>query len=76
VGVVPVTMTDRTEAIASELERVAAELRTGDAAVYGYRIQREPRERERGAVAYSGGWLAFDVEHPDGWFGEGAGDGP
>lgn len=59
---------DRADSLASELERVAAELRDGEARLYGYRVEREPAEMERGAITYSGGWLAFEFEHPEGWF--------
>jgi hypothetical protein len=59
---------DRTDYLATELERVATELRDGEARLHGYRIDRDPTERERGAIAYSGGWLEFEFDHPDGWF--------
>lgn len=63
-----VERTDRAASVAATLERVAAALRAGDARLYGYRIQREPRERERGAISYADGWVEFAVERPDGWF--------
>lgn len=66
-------MRDRTDALADELEQVATELRTDDARLYGYRIRRDPRERERGAVAYSGGRLSFEIEHPESRFAPDAG---
>ena len=60
---------DRADALAAELDRIAAELRTGTATLYGYDVEAEPTERERGGVDYSGGWLSFEIDHPDGWFG-------
>jgi len=60
--------TEREAAVAATLERVAAALRAGDASLYGYRIQRDPRERERGAVSYADGWFEFAIDRPDGWF--------
>jgi hypothetical protein len=59
---------DRTDYLAAELERVATELRDGDGRLYGYRIERDPSERELGTIAYSGGRLEFEFEHPAGWF--------
>lgn len=60
--------TDRTASLASEFERIAAELRAGEATLSGYEVQREPVEHERGGIDYSGGWLVFELDHPDGWF--------
>ncbi|MFB6183060.1 MAG: hypothetical protein ABEI96_00760 [Haloarculaceae archaeon] len=54
---------DRAEVVAEELDRVAAELRTGEATLYGYRIKRDPKPAsERGGVVYSGGFLTFEFE--------------
>jgi hypothetical protein len=41
--------------------------REGDGRLYGYRIERAPRDRERGAVAFAGGWFEFSLERPAGW---------
>jgi len=59
---------DRTDYLAEELEQVAADLRSGEARLHGYRIERDQAESERGAIKYSGGWLEFEFEHPEGWF--------
>lgn len=59
---------DRTDYLAAELERVARELREGEGQLYGYRIERDPAEREQGLIDYSGGRLEFEFEHPAGWF--------
>ncbi|MFB6170423.1 MAG: hypothetical protein ABEJ06_04665 [Haloarculaceae archaeon] len=60
-------MTGRRERLlAAELERVAAELRRGEARLYGYRVHREgggqatpPYTDESGAIDHTGGWLEF-----------------
>lgn len=51
----------REDKLAAEFERVAAALRDGEAAVYGYDVDPDA-PAQRGAVAYSGGWLAFEFE--------------
>lgn len=56
---------DRDDALAEELERVAAALREGEAAVYGYDVESDPRPVQSGAVSYPGGWFEFRFE-PEG----------
>ncbi|MFB6165014.1 MAG: hypothetical protein ABEJ31_07630 [Haloarculaceae archaeon] len=60
--------TDRAASLAAEFERVAADLRDGEATLYGYDVRRDRTDRERGGIAYDGGWLTFEIEHPGGWF--------
>lgn len=59
------TRRDRDDAVADELERVAAALREGEAVVYGYDVRTEPAPVESGAVSYPGGWLEFRVERAE-----------
>jgi hypothetical protein len=52
--------------LAEELEAVAAQLREGEATLYGYRVEIDgDRTRERGGVADDGGWLAFELDDRD-----------
>jgi hypothetical protein len=58
-------VSDRDERLAARLERIAAELREGDATLYGYDVRTDPRPRERGGVSYSDGWLSFEHSRRD-----------
>jgi hypothetical protein len=49
--------------LAAQFEAVAAALRAGDAAVYGYEVRGEPSPpHESGAVSFPGGWVEFRFE--------------
>jgi hypothetical protein len=50
----------REDRVAAELERLAADLRDGEATLYGYRVETEPPV-ERGAVAAPGRWFEFEL---------------
>ncbi|PSQ04753.1 hypothetical protein BRC92_03525 [Halobacteriales archaeon QS_4_69_31] len=62
-------MTDdhtREARLAEELGAVAAQLREGEATLYGYRVEVDgDRTRERGGVADDGGRLAFELDDRD-----------
>lgn len=52
----------RETVLAATFERLAADLRDGRATVYGYDVRTGDHPRERGGVAFSGGWLSFEFE--------------
>jgi hypothetical protein len=57
---------DRNEVLAAAFERIAADLRAGNATLYGYDVSTEPQLRERGGISHEGGWLSFEfVRSPD-----------
>lgn len=58
-------MTDFTDQLAAEFERVAADLRAGDARVYGHDVARGRGTVQSGRVAYSGGHVEFAFEYDD-----------
>jgi len=54
----PVT---RDEHLAATFERIAAEIRDGEATVYGYDVDLDSPRRERGGIACSLGWVEFEI---------------
>jgi hypothetical protein len=52
---------DRNEALAAAFERIAEDLRAGNATLYGYDVSTEPKLRERGGISHEGGWLSFEL---------------
>jgi len=55
----------REERVTAELERIARELRSGEAAHYGYEVRLDP-PHSRGEVTFPDGWLRFDLRYDGG----------
>lgn len=56
-------MGDFTDQLATELERVAADLRASEARVYGHDIAHGPATVQSGRIAYSGGHVNITFEY-------------
>ncbi|WP_415378726.1 hypothetical protein [Halosimplex sp. TS25] len=53
----------REDRIAADLESIAAQLREGEATLYGYDVELASDGRvQRGGVACAGGWFAFEFD--------------